>query len=191
MLVYSNSNSDKQNNQQTGDIMKSEAYFRNQVLVRVGHVSQVVINTHEGLPEAQVLTEQGRVFVVLGGTDKFIKAQIDVIAQLDQIMNNTSHHRRVIMSTQEHRDKYDPRVTQCHVDHLLNIAPSDVWHWMYQEDSHFNTGSYKNVVSWRLCKLSFWDNLPRLSTSKSLSENVSTWKAAARHIALKHLHIDD
>ena len=93
MLVYSNSNSDKQNNQQTGDIMKSEAYFRHQMLVRVGHVSQVVINTHEGLPEAQVLTEQGRVFVVLGGTTKTIKAQIDVIAQLDQIMNNVAIKR--------------------------------------------------------------------------------------------------
>ena len=86
--------------------------------------------------------------------------------------------------------KDDALVKQTYVDHLLSIASSDVWYWMYQEDRHFNTGSYKNAISWRLCKLSFWDSLPRLCTSKSFSENVCTWKTAARYIAL-HYTIED
>lgn len=91
------------------------------------------------------------------------------------------------MGLQEHQAKFDALVTQSQVDYLLSVASSDVWHWVYQEDSHFNTGSYKNVASLKLCKLSFWDRLPRLSTSKSLSDNVCTWKAAARRIAVNHI----
>jgi hypothetical protein len=91
------------------------------------------------------------------------------------------------MGLKEHQAKFDALVTQRHVDHLLSIASADVWHWMYQEDSYFNTGSYENAISWRLCKLSFWDNLPRLNTSQSRADHVCTWKAAARYIALNHI----
>lgn len=73
--------------------MSYKAFFKNQMLVRVGTVSEVTVYPRCSEPEVIMKTEQGRVFVVLHGTRKIIKAQIDVIAQLNQIMNNTSIKR--------------------------------------------------------------------------------------------------
>jgi hypothetical protein len=76
-----------------GDTMNYTSLIRHQVAIRVGTVSGVLIKIYEGLPEAVIKTEQGRVFVVIGGKDRYIKAQVDVIAQLNQIMNNVSIKR--------------------------------------------------------------------------------------------------
>ena len=67
-----------------------------QVAVRAGLHARVSKSMDTGTSEYHVGTEQGRVFVVLGSIhtkENVIKAQIDVIAQLNQIMNNTSIKR--------------------------------------------------------------------------------------------------
>jgi hypothetical protein len=70
--------------------------IRHQVAVRAGLHVRVSRNMTTGTCEYHVGTEQGRVFVVLGNhrtKEELLKAQIDVIAQLNQIMNNVSIKR--------------------------------------------------------------------------------------------------
>ena len=80
--------------------MSKEKLIKMQLLVRTGLdvrlSNDVQLERTTRLHQYTAVTEQGRIFVVLGNhrtKEKLIKAQIDVIAQLNQIMNNTSIKR--------------------------------------------------------------------------------------------------
>lgn len=65
-------------------------YVEHHLLVRAGiTLSKSADNVHAHT----VLTNSDRVYHVLKGTERYTRAQIEVIAQLDQIMNNTSIKR--------------------------------------------------------------------------------------------------
>ena len=76
----------------TGDTMTRTKFIQHQMIVRAG-LTAVVNETHDLREEYHAHTNTGRIFVVLSSSPVNVKAQIDVIAQLDQIMNNTSIKR--------------------------------------------------------------------------------------------------
>lgn len=73
--------------------MSNTRLIHMQVAIRAGLHARVSRSMDTGTCEYHVGTEQGRVFVVLAAGNKGLEAQIDVIAQLNQIMNNTSIKR--------------------------------------------------------------------------------------------------
>lgn len=73
--------------------MNCKQFIQHQMLLRTG-MTTLVSKTCDFPNEYHIGNDKGHVFVVLYHLNiNVIKAQIDVIAQLNQIMNNTSIKR--------------------------------------------------------------------------------------------------